>query len=61
MGQMTQSAVASTEGSSGPKYQASILPGAPHHVKIIQRAIYSDRKIHLHYLDASLLHLPETT
>jgi len=26
MGQMTQSAVASTEGSSGPKYQASILP-----------------------------------
>jgi len=30
----------STEGSSGPKDQASIPPGPPHHVTILQHTIY---------------------
>jgi len=36
-GQMTQSTVSCTEGSSGPKDQASIPPGPPHHVTILHR------------------------
>jgi len=40
---MTQPTVSSTEGISGPKDQASILPGPPHHVTILHmHAIYSD-------------------
>jgi len=39
MGQMTQVQCQSTEGSSGPKDQASIPPGPPHHVTILQHII----------------------
>jgi len=39
---MTQPTVSSTEGSNGPKDQASIPPGPPHHVTILNmHAIHS--------------------
>ena len=43
MVQMSQPRVSKhAEGSSGPKDQATIPPGPPHHVTILEHAIYSD-------------------
>jgi len=39
MGQIPNQRCQSTEGSSGPEDQASIPPGPPHHVTIIQHII----------------------
>jgi len=42
MGRMTNQQCQST----GPKDQALIPPGSPHHVTILQHAIYSDTQLH---------------
>jgi len=39
MGQMTNQQCQSTDGSSSREDQASIPPGPPHHVTVLQRAI----------------------